>query len=161
MPKHVVYIGTGTNLGDRLVNLRAAVELLPPLVTVKRTSGIYETAPWGVVDQPNFLNQVLEVETDLDPQPLLAFLKRLEQEIGRKPSYRYGPRLIDMDILFFDHLVLTADDLVIPHPQMADRAFVLIPLAELSPNLLHPVLKLTVTEMLDAVKGQQVNLYQP
>jgi 2-amino-4-hydroxy-6-hydroxymethyldihydropteridine diphosphokinase len=156
---HNVFLALGTNLGDRLANLKAAVEALPPSARLWAASPIYETTPWGYSDQPLFLNQVVQAETDLDPFELLGFLKGLEKQLGRQSTFRYGPRRIDLDILFYDDLTLKTPELVIPHPQIADRPFVLVPLADLAPDLLHPTLKKTVGELLEGVDRQGVELF--
>jgi 2-amino-4-hydroxy-6-hydroxymethyldihydropteridine diphosphokinase len=157
---HTVYIALGTNLGDRLENLQAAVQALAPEVRPVAVSPVYETPPWGYWDQPAFLNQALQAETGLPPVELLGFLKRLENELGRRPSFHFGPRLIDLDILFYDDWILDSPGLVIPHPHLAERAFVLVPLADLAPDLRHPLLGLTVREMLAKVDTQEIHLYQ-
>jgi 2-amino-4-hydroxy-6-hydroxymethyldihydropteridine diphosphokinase len=144
---HRIYLGLGTNLGDRLKNLHAAVDSLSPTVKVLRTSAIYETQPWGYIDQPSFLNMAVEGDTEIDPGELLASLKQIEVNLGREVTFRYGPRLIDLDILFYDQLVLDLPHLKIPHPHLAERAFVLIPLMDLAPDLKHPVLQVTISEL--------------
>lgn len=143
-----VYIALGTNIGDREGNLKTAKDALLPKVTVLRESSIYVTPPWGYADQPDFLNQVIEVSTHLEPLPLLRFLKDIENRMGRKKLIRNGPRLIDLDILFYGDRVVDIDDLQIPHPRMEGRAFVLVPLHEIAPDLVHPVLEISISEML-------------
>jgi 2-amino-4-hydroxy-6-hydroxymethyldihydropteridine diphosphokinase len=147
MKEHIVYLALGTNLGDRLANLKQAIVALSPQMEVKAKSGVYETPPWGFEDQPKFLNQVIKVNTYLDPEPLLKHLKRLEVALGRKESFPNGPRLIDIDILFYDDLVVNKPSVVIPHPRLHERGFVLLPLMEIAPNLAHPVTKKSVREM--------------
>ena len=149
--KHGVFLALGSNLGDRLANLRAAVDGLEPEVSVLRQSKIYETPPWGFEDQRTFLNMVLQAETNLAPGKLLRFLKEIEVRLGREQSFRWGPRLIDIDILFYDDLVLDTSSMVIPHPRIPERAFVLVPLADIAPDLIHPVEKKSIRELLDAV----------
>ena len=147
MKEHIVYLALGTNLGDRIVNLKQAIASLTPQMEVKAKSGVYETPPWGFEDQPKFLNQVIKVNTYLDPEPLLKHLKRLEVALGRKESFPNGPRLIDIDILFYDDLVVNKPSLVIPHPRLQERGFVLLPLMEIAPNLVHPITQKSVREM--------------
>src|SRR5512132_870440 len=113
MEEHIVYIALGSNLGDRLANLRQAITSLTPQMEVKAKSAVYETPPWGFEDQPKFLNQVVKVNTYLEPEPLLKHLKRLEIALGREKSFPNGPRLIDLDILFYDDRVLNTSALVI------------------------------------------------
>ena len=134
-----VFIGLGTNLGDDLDrNLREAVQAIGrlPDTTVVRVSSFVSTAPWGVVDQPRFLNAVAEIRTRLEPPALLQALKRLENELGRTPTYRWGPRAIDFDIILYGSRVLDLPGLKIPHPHYQEREFVLQPLAEIAPELL-------------------------
>ena len=147
MKEHTVYLALGSNLGDRRANLKEAIAALPPQMEVNAKSSVYETPPWGYEDQPKFLNQVIKAKTYLDPEPLLKHLKRLEVALGRKESFPNGPRLIDMDILFYDDLILNTSSLVIPHPRLHERGFVLLPLMELSPDLVHPLSKKSVREM--------------
>jgi 2-amino-4-hydroxy-6-hydroxymethyldihydropteridine diphosphokinase len=137
-PQHVVYLALGTNLGDRRENLSAAVRRLGAAVTVERMSSVYETEPAYVLDQPRFLNMALRGRTALAPTELLAFLKRVEHELGRAAGPRFGPRLIDLDILLYDDLALASAELTIPHPRMSERPFVLTPLAEIAPELTPP-----------------------
>jgi 2-amino-4-hydroxy-6-hydroxymethyldihydropteridine diphosphokinase len=153
----IAYLALGTNLGDRTANLRAAIRALPPSVRVLDESPVYETPPWGLADQPAFLNMALRGETDLEPAALLAHLKRLERRLGRVPAVRWGPRLIDLDILFYADLILDIPGLTLPHPRLHERAFVLVPLADLAPDLIHPVLGKPVRDLLAAVDTTGVN----
>ena len=145
---HTVYLSLGTNLGDRAANLKQAVNSLTPQLQVRKRSKVYETPPWGYTEQELFLNQVLKATTYLDPEPLIGHLKRLEVVLGREETFRHGPRLIDIDILFFDDLVLETPSLVIPHPHVHERGFVLLPMMDIAPDLVHPVTKKSVREML-------------
>jgi 2-amino-4-hydroxy-6-hydroxymethyldihydropteridine diphosphokinase len=120
---------------------------------------VYETPPWGFTDQAAFLNQVVKVETYLEPEPLLQHLKRLEVALGRVPNFQNGPRLIDIDILFFDNIIMDTPPLVIPHPRLHERAFVLVPLHEIAPEFMHPLLKKTVSELLTHVDRSEIKLY--
>jgi 2-amino-4-hydroxy-6-hydroxymethyldihydropteridine diphosphokinase len=157
----IVYLALGTNLGDRFANLQAAIAALPPVVHEQVRSPVYETQPWGLTGQPPFLNMVLKGETAIAPHPLLAALKQLETKLGRQPDVHWGPRLIDLDILFYDELVLSSSQLTIPHPLLHERAFVLVPLADLEPNLVHPVLGQSVKQLLAAVDVTGVKHYEP
>jgi len=147
----IVYLALGTNQGDRLQNLRRAVQLLESAVHVTRRSAVYETAPWGVTDQPDFLNMAVEGHTKLKPFELLDALKQIERAMGRQETIRYGPRVIDLDILLYDDLILQTERLEIPHARMAERAFVLIPLQDIAPNLVHPRLQRAVSELAAAL----------
>jgi 2-amino-4-hydroxy-6-hydroxymethyldihydropteridine diphosphokinase len=157
---HKVYIALGANLGDRLKILREAVVHLPPLVFPLACSRVYQTAPWGFSDQPDYLNQVIKAETDLEPLDLLRYLKELEIQLGRTPTFRYGPRVIDMDILFYDDLILETPELVIPHARLPERDFVLIPMSELAPDFVYPGLGWTVAELLSKAPRGRVEIYQ-
>lgn len=158
---HLVYLALGTNLGDRLANLTSAIQALPPTLQPLAVSRVYETPPWGYLDQPAFLNQVIQAQTELAPQELLHWLKRLESDLGRQPGLRYGPRLIDLDILLYDDLQLETPALTIPHPRLAERAFVLVPLADLAPDLRLAGMDQTVGEMLDRLDRAGIQLYEP
>ncbi len=131
------FLGLGSNLGDRAANLHRAVELLEAAegVTVVRSSSVYETDPVGGPPQPDYLNAVVEVETTLEPRPLLSVCQEVEREIGRVRAERWGPRVIDVDVLIFDDATIDEPDLIVPHSRMHERAFVLVPLAELAPDL--------------------------
>jgi len=156
-----VYLALGSNLGDRLANLSRALQALSSYAAVQRVSPVVETDPWGVLDQPDFLNQVAEADTDLPPLELLAGLKEVERSLGRQPGVRYGPRLIDVDILLYGGLCAELPGLSLPHPRMTERAFVLVPLAALAPHALHPPTGRTIAELLQAVDARGVHTYTP
>jgi 2-amino-4-hydroxy-6-hydroxymethyldihydropteridine diphosphokinase len=144
----IVYIGIGSNLGSRKDNCQKAIGLLAEYdIKVVRTSSMYETEPWGVKEQPRFINMAVEVETNLDPRKLLNALKDIEKRMKRMSSEKYGPRPIDLDILLYDDMVLDEHDLKIPHPHMHERDFVIRPLREIAPDVLHPVLQKRITEL--------------
>ncbi len=148
----VVFLGLGSNLGDRAANLRATRERLAAGgVALDRCSSLYETEPWGVAEQPRFLNAVCRGRTRLAPAALLALAKRIERELGRVETVRYGPRTVDIDILLYGERQLATPELTIPHPRLAERAFVLVPLTELAPDLRPPGSTRTVRELLEAL----------
>lgn len=155
-----VFIGLGSNLGDRLSYLNKAIESLPPEVKPRKMSRIYQTPPWGYTDQPDFLNQVVEAETELAPEALLQRLKEIEKELGRIERFRYGPRCIDLDILFYGDMIYKSETLVIPHPALTERAFVLVPLNEIAPDLTHPVTGIKISVLLEKLDDKGIVLFE-
>ncbi|TAN41268.1 MAG: 2-amino-4-hydroxy-6-hydroxymethyldihydropteridine diphosphokinase [Nitrospirae bacterium] len=142
------HIGIGSNLGDRQANcLRAIDSLAEHGLAIKKISSFYETEPWGVKDQPSFLNLALEAETFLSPVELLAVIKKIEEGLGRTDAIKWGPRVIDLDILFYDDLILRTGPIEIPHPYLRERDFVLMPLNEIAPAKTDPVSGKTVAEL--------------
>lgn len=145
-----VYLLTGGNVGDSLKTLERANGLIQEKVgTIIKSSSVYKTAAWGKTDQDDFLNQVLQTNTTLSPIGLMDILLDIEMELGRKRLEKYGPRIIDLDILFYDDLIINSDRLTIPHPQIQNRRFVLEPLNELEPELVHPLLKKSISKLLE------------
>ncbi len=156
-----IVLALGTNLGDRVRNLQDAINHLAPEVQVIKVSDIYETEPWGFADQPKFLNSVLLAQTSLKPLALLEYVKHIEVTLKRAVTFRYGPRIIDLDILLYDDLIMHTDILSIPHPFMTERAFVMIPLVSIAPDLIHPELKMSIKEIAKNINLSGVTLYQP
>ena len=147
-----ILLSLGTNLGQREQNLREALQALTRVGLLQKVSAVYETAPWGPIqDQPHFLNMCVQLQTELAPRPLLTRLKEMELEPGRATSERWGPRLIDLDLLAYDQLIWQDERLVLPHPQLHNRAFVVIPLADIAPDWVHPLSGQTVREMVGQV----------
>jgi 2-amino-4-hydroxy-6-hydroxymethyldihydropteridine diphosphokinase len=145
----VVYLCLGSNLGDTKKNLEQALELLSEQVRVEKLSSLYQTEPVGYKEQPDFLNAVCCGTTGLKPLQLLDFVKKIETDMGRVPGFRNAPRLIDIDILLYDNKIIDRPSLTVPHPRLAERAFVLVPFAEINPEVRHPVSGKTVREMRD------------
>lgn len=146
-----VFLLIGGNIGDRLSNLsKARIEIEKSAGVIIKQSAIYETEAWGITDQPTFLNQVLLIETTLSAGLLLSKLLLIESAIGRKRAVKLGPRLIDLDILFFNNEIIYENDLVIPHPQLQNRRFTLVPLCEIEPHFKHPVLHKSIKDLLAA-----------
>jgi 2-amino-4-hydroxy-6-hydroxymethyldihydropteridine diphosphokinase len=146
-------IALGSNLGDSLATLQGAIEILDytPGITVKSHSSWYQTAPVGP-PQPDYINACAILEIDLEPQQLLEKLLEIEIKFGRQRREKWGPRTLDLDLLLYDHLILENSQLVLPHPRMTERAFVLVPLAEIAPNWVHPGSGIAITELLNSVE---------
>jgi len=150
-----VFIAIGSNLGDREDNVKKALKLLKKKMRLLKVSSTYETEPMYVEDQNWFLNCVAKLETDLPPRKLLGYLKDTERSMGRQKGARYGPRIIDMDILFYGEEVVIRNDLEIPHPKIQERPFVLIPLVEIEPNHVHPLQQKTVLKLLSELNSKK------
>ncbi|HEV3218339.1 MAG TPA: 2-amino-4-hydroxy-6-hydroxymethyldihydropteridine diphosphokinase [Candidatus Acidoferrales bacterium] len=162
MPSHTAFLSLGSNLGDRAANIERALARLDAAgVRIIRRSSLYKTEPVEFTAQGWFLNLAVEVETALMPRQLLHAIRRVEQEMGRRRIVRAGPRVLDIDILLYGTSIVRTAELEIPHPRMAERRFVLVPMAELAPGLRHPVLKLTMLELLAATQDRsQVGRWQ-
>jgi 2-amino-4-hydroxy-6-hydroxymethyldihydropteridine diphosphokinase len=162
MKPGTVYIGLGSNLGDRITHLREAGQRLSAIVKIERASQLYVAAPLGYVRDDAFVNAVIRGTTTLKPMELLEMMQAIEAAMGRRSGVQYGPRPIDLDLLFYDAVQIETRKLTIPHPRIAQRAFVLKPLAEIAPDLMHPVLYYTIPQLLqDAEDVEQVQIYQP
>lgn len=149
----IVHIGVGSNLGEREDNCHKALQLLETNgVTILRRSSLFETEPWGEKDQPRFINMAVEGETSLSPDQLLNVVKTVERTLGRERTFRWGPRIIDLDILFYDEMAISTEDLCLPHPRIAEREFVLLPLSEITPQKMHPILGKTIYTILEELK---------
>jgi len=147
---NTLYLLLGTNVGDRARNLTQATErIIAQIGVVSRQSSVYETEPWGVTNQPNYWNQVLVVETSLEPMLVLNRIHKIEKSLGRERRIRWEARLIDVDMLYFNEQIIEEANLVVPHPRLAERRFVLTPLAEISPEFRHPVWQKTNQELLE------------
>ncbi len=147
--RHTAFLSLGSNIGNRLANLSKAIDQLREKTTVKQISSVYETAPVGNIGQSDFLNLVLELETISSPQALMQLLLEIESRLGRRRTEKWGPRIIDMDIIFFDDAVIQEKDLSIPHAHYTERNFVLVPLVEIADDFICPVRKISVKEILE------------
>ncbi len=159
----IAFIGLGSNLKDKMGNLNKAMELVEKssMVKVLKRSSVYQTEPVGINDQPLFLNMVLEVETAISPFELLRFLQDIERKMGRKREKKWGPRNIDLDLLLYDEQIINSSELTLPHPQMHLRKFVLIPLAEIAKDKIHPLKQQTISELLKNLKqDSKVELFR-
>lgn len=156
------FLLTGSNVGNRKVQLDKAIALLNEQCgTIKNSSAVYETAPWGKTDQPSFLNQALELETPLNARQLIRRILKIEKQLGRERKEKYGPRVIDIDILLFNNEIHANSFLTVPHPEMQNRRFALAPLAEINPSIVHPILKKSVSQLLAECKDElPVWIYQ-
>jgi 2-amino-4-hydroxy-6-hydroxymethyldihydropteridine diphosphokinase len=153
--KHRVFIALGSNLGDKHKNILDAVNyLIEEGVDIRKISSIIETAPYGLTEQPSFLNCVIEGYTELSPRKLLLLLLDIEKRLGRVRTIKWGPRTIDLDIIFYDDLVIDEPDLKVPHPDMKNRIFVLKPLVEIEPDFVHPIFKKSVKQLLEDLEGK-------
>ncbi len=145
----IAYIGIGSNLGNREENCRKAITLLTgKSIKILKCSSLYETEPWGVKEQPEFINMAVEIETHMEPLELLRAIKEIENGMGRREGLRWGPRVMDLDILLYDDLILRTQELEIPHPRLRDREFVLKPLSEIAPDKIHPLFKKSIKNLL-------------
>lgn len=150
-----IFLSLGSNFGDRRENVRRAVEALREQYTQRAVSSLYETEPVGYLHQPTFLNIVWQGETEDEPNVVLRWIKALEQTMGREPSFPNGPRLIDIDLLLYDQRVITKPDLQVPHPRMTERAFVLLPFAEIAPHTALPTGQKRISELARTVEGKE------
>jgi 2-amino-4-hydroxy-6-hydroxymethyldihydropteridine diphosphokinase len=154
---HIAYIGIGSNLGDKIAHCEKAISEILKIDQHKLLgrSSFFNTRPIGYTAQDWFVNSVIKIETDLEPIDLYRMLKTIETRLGRKETFRGGPRVIDLDLLLFDDRRIETEELQVPHPRFHERQFVLIPLSEIDPNLIHPILKKTVGELLEEIKEDQ------
>ncbi len=162
--RHIAYIGIGSNVGDKVRHCERAVSEILKVDQHKllAKSSFFKTQPIGYPDQDWFINGVIKIETDLSPHELLRDLKAIELKLGRKKTFHWGPRLIDLDLLFFDHEEIKTPELSVPHPHLHERQFVLIPMAEIDRDFIHPVFKMTIQQLLNNLQEDQgVEKFQP
>ncbi len=156
---HTYYLSLGANMGDRLRNLQMALDMISstlPDTRIMKVSDVYETEPVEVTEQPLFYNAVAVVTSPLEPDDMMSMLLGIESSLGRKRTIRFGPRPVDIDMLLCDDMEISHEPhLIVPHPRMHERAFVLIPLAQIAPSTLHPVARRTIADLLDAVGGKE------
>jgi 2-amino-4-hydroxy-6-hydroxymethyldihydropteridine diphosphokinase len=155
------YLSLGSNIGDREAHITQALHLISEICTVKKKSHLYLTEPVGDIKQDWFLNSVIEVKTELDPKHLLSSIKSIERTIGRVKTVKNGPRIIDIDILFYEDQIIQTKNLIIPHPLLHERLFILQPMLDLNPDFIHPVLKKSILELYkNHPKTEKVLLYK-
>lgn len=162
MNQYPVFLLLGANLGEREATLKHAVQLISERIeSVTSQSKLYETAPWGVIDQPVFINQVIQIQTELSPKKVLEQTLKIEKQLGRERRFRWGARVIDIDILYYADFILEDSDLHLPHPRLHERRFTLVPLVEIAPDFVHPVLKKTNRELLEKCTDEGiVNVFE-
>lgn len=154
--KNDLYLGIGSNIGDKLGNIERAIKELTSLIEVKKCSSIYETSPWGYKKQDKFLNCIVYGKTKLSGFELLKEINSIEKKLGRERGKKFGPRIIDIDILFYGEEIINTPKLIIPHPLLHLRKFVLVPMVEINPDFVHPVLKKSIKELLQELKSDEV-----
>ena len=162
MNQYPVFLLLGANLGEREATLKQAVQLISErIASVTSQSKFYETAPWGVIDQPVFINQVIQIQTELSPKKVLEQTLKIEKQLGRERRLRWGARVIDIDFLCYADFILEDSDLHLPHPRLHERRFTLVPLVEIAPDFVHPVLKKTNRELLEKCTDEGiVNVFE-
>ncbi|MBI3026752.1 2-amino-4-hydroxy-6-hydroxymethyldihydropteridine diphosphokinase [Candidatus Woesearchaeota archaeon] len=154
------FIGVGSNLGNKLENIRKAMSLIKERCKILKISHLYKTEPVGFKSQQWFLNCAAKAQTSLKPKELLEFLLSIEKKLGRVRTIRYGPRTIDLDILFYDDMIIREDNLVVPHPRLHERLFVLVPLKDICPDFIHPALNKTISELCSSASNSKVSKLQ-
>ncbi|MCY3413850.1 MAG: 2-amino-4-hydroxy-6-hydroxymethyldihydropteridine diphosphokinase [Candidatus Heimdallarchaeota archaeon] len=152
-----VLLGIGTNVGNRLENLQQCIQGISVFGTVISLSPVYETLPWGFEDQADFLNMCVEIETEKPPLELLTEIKLLEKRLGRKKTFNWGPRIIDIDILLYGSVVIETENLIIPHPEMIHRAFVLVPLADIAGQWIHPIKGKSISALVEEINQDGIS----
>ncbi|MES3004837.1 MAG: 2-amino-4-hydroxy-6-hydroxymethyldihydropteridine diphosphokinase [Patescibacteria group bacterium] len=155
---HTIFIALGSNTGDKLASIQLALRFLSEKVLITKNACVYRTKPWGYTDQDFFLNTALVGTTELSPEELLHFIKEVEVRVGRQKRFTNGPREIDIDILFYEDLILEGPDLQIPHPRLHERDFVLKPLLDIKPNFVHPKLQVSLLALYKKIKPEDIHV---